>query len=255
MPMTAEPAAPFAPSAPHASPPLSVGRLLGRSFSVWFANFVPFSIVTLVFYVPSILLAAFTEQQVGSAWELLDRLLSALSQYVVTGALTSGVLVSLRGGRASTAALLGSGFRNLGAVFATGLRVGLWLVLGVVLLVVPALMWYCALFVAVPAAVAEPGLGSSADALQRSRELTDGSRWQIFAAAVVVIVTTFLLFFLAGAAGALAEPLGPRVVAVLVAVVVALAGTLGACTAAVAYHDLRTAREGVSTEDLAKVFE
>jgi hypothetical protein len=37
--------------------------------------------------------------------------------------------------------------------------------------------------------------------------------------------------------------------------IVTLASPLGACAAAVAYHDLRVAKEGVDTAALVKVFE
>jgi hypothetical protein len=42
---------------------------------------------------------------------------------------------------------------------------------------------------------------------------------------------------------------------VIATAIVALASTLGACASAVAYHDLRLAKEGVSTAELVKVFE
>jgi uncharacterized membrane protein len=251
----APPAAPGLPSVPPAASRLSVGSVVGRSFSVWFANFVPFSIVTLAFYVPSLVLVTLAPEEGGRGWELLDRLLWAISQLLVTGALTSGVLVSLGGGRASAGALLGSGFRNMGAVFATGFRVGLWLLLGAVLLVVPAIVWYCALFVAVPAVVVETNLESSADALQRSRDLTQGSRWAVFAVVLVVTVATVLVTVAAALAAVFVEGVPHPIPVLLATAAIALASTLSACAAAVAYHDLRTSREGVATADLAKVFE
>ncbi len=242
---------------PAAAPPrqrLQVGRVVGRSFSVWRRNLVPFSIVTLFFHLPVLALAATMPDDPGPAHRLLDQLLSAAAQLLVTGALTSGVIVSLGGGRASVRALLRSGVDGFGTVFVTGLRVGLWVLLGVILLVVPAIAWYCALFVAVPAALSEPGLGSSADALRRSRELTEGNRWAILAVALTMAVVTASGALAAGVAVAVAAV--PRAAALLlVSVVVALARTLLACSAAVAYHDLRAAREGVSPSDLAKVFE
>jgi len=237
--------------------PFSAGSVIGRSFTVWFANFLPFSLVTLAVHAPVLVLAAAMPAEAGPGWGLVVRLLSSLAQLVVTGALTFGVLESLRGGRAPVGALFGTGFRRMGWVFAVSFRVGLWILLGTILLVVPAIVWYCAPFVAVPAGVVETGLGSSADALQRSRDLTRGDRWGIFAVAVVAfLVTLAFLFLVAGGAMAVLVQRLPSPLPVVVATaVVALASSFGACAAAVAYHDLRVAKEGVATADLVRVFE
>jgi hypothetical protein len=248
-------ALPPVPVAPTGAPAFSAGAVIGRSFSAWLANFVPFSIVTLVVYVPVLVLAAFMPDEAGPGWSLADRLLTGLAGLVATGALTYGVLESLRGGRVSVGVLFGTGFRQMGAVFAVSFRVGLWMILGTVLLVVPALVWYCALFVAVPAVVVEAKLSSSADALTRSRELTKGSRWGIFAVVLVVFVVTVAAVTVAGALAAFAQALPQPVPVVIATAIVALASTLGACASAVAYHDLRLAKEGVSTAELVKVFE
>lgn len=246
---------PPVPAAAPLAPGFSAGAVIGRSFSVWLANFVPFSIVTLVVYVPVLALAAFMPDEGGPAWNIADRLLSGLAGLVVTGALTYGVLESLRGGRASAGALFGTGFRQMGTVFVVSFRVGLWMILGTLLLVVPALVWYCALFVAVPAAVVETKLPGSADALRRSRELTKGSRWGILAVVLVVAVVTIASVGVAGLLAAFVPALPQPVSVVFATAIVALASTLGACASAVAYHDLRLAKEGVSTADLVKVFE
>lgn len=237
------------------TPSFSVGGVIGRSFSVWFRNFLPFSLVTLVVYVPVFALVAAAPEG-GPGWDLVIRLLSALADLVITGALTFGVLESLRGGRASVGELFRKGFGKMGTVFVVSFRTGLWLVLGTVLLVIPGIVWYCALFVAVPAAVVEDRLGSSADALARSRALTMGHRWGIFAVMLVVFGVTLVVTMVAGVIAAL----GGVVVAswaqlLFVTALIALLSALGASAHAVAYHDLRVEKEGVATDDLVKVFE
>jgi hypothetical protein len=252
------------PAVPRSPPPLpavspmlsfSAGGVIGRSFSVWLRNFLPFSLVTLVVYVPVFALVAAVPEG-GSGWDLVTRLLSALADLVISGALTFGVLESLRGGRASVGALFRKGFGKMGTVFVVSFRTGLWLVLGTILLVVPAIVWYCALFVAVPAAVVEDRLASSADALARSRALTKGHRWGIFAVMLVVFAVTVVGTLVAGVVLSL---LGAVVAAwaqvLLVTALIALLSSLGASAHAVAYHDLRVEKEGVATDDLVKVFE
>lgn len=248
-------APPPVPAVSPTAPAFSAGAVIGKSFSVWFGSFVPFSIVTLAVYSPVLVFAAITPAEQGPGWQLGSAVLSFLAQLVVIGALTYGVLESLRGGRPPVGALFGTGFRKMGWVFATSFRVGLWMLLGFVLLVVPAFMWYSALFVAVPAVVAEPNLDSSADALARSRALTKGSRWGIFAVVLVAFAVGFASTAIAGVLGALAGALPHPIPVLLATVLTALASSFSACAAAVAYHDLRVAKEGVATADLVKVFE
>lgn len=248
-----ETTAPITAPTPVAAPAFSAGSVIGRSFSIWFRNFVPFSIVTLVVHVPVLVLAGLAPLEGGPGWNVADRLLSGLASLVVTGALTYGVIASLRGGRAGLGTLFSAGFGKMGSVFAASFRMGLWLLLGTVLLVVPAIVWYCGLYVAVPVAVVEDV--DSSDALERSRTLTKGHRWAIFAVVAVVFVVTILLASASGALVVLLEAVPHPIPVLLAATIIALVTAFGACAAAVAYHDLRVAKEGVTTEQLAKVFE
>lgn len=244
-----------APYAPPGTPAFSTGGVIGRAFSVWFRNFVAFSLVALVVYLPVLVLAPLTPGDAGAGWALLDRLLSGLAGLVVTGALTYGVLRSLDGGRVGIGALFRVGFRKMGWVFLVSFAVGLWVLLGAILLVVPGIIWYCGLYAAIPAVVVEADLGVSG-ALARSRSLTKGHRWSIFAVVLVVFVVTAVAAAGGGVLVALAaRALSPAVAALLVTVVIVLASSFGACASAVAYHDLRVEKEGIATADLVKVFE
>ncbi len=244
---------------PSSAPPpaarrFSAGDVIGRSFSVWFRNFVPFSIVALAVNVPVFALTALAPAGEGSALELLDRIVSSLAGLVVTGALTYGVLQALRGTPVPVGALFGKGFAKLGSVLLVSIGFGLAVFVGLVLLVIPGLVALAALYVAVPAVVVEPvGPG---EALGRSRALTKGSRWGVFVVALVVGLVTVVAVAVATnvilyGASALPHPIAPLVSTVILV----LASPLSACATAVAYHDLRVAKEGVDTEALVKVFE
>jgi hypothetical protein len=239
------------------SRPFTAGAVIGRSFSTWFRNLVPFSIVTLLVNVPVFAIEAIVAPGPSgeSGWGVVPaRFVSALANLVVTAALTYGVLQSLRGETVPLGRLLGSGFSKMGSVLLVSIGFGLIVFLGFVLLVVPGVIALCALYVAVPAVVVEdvgPG-----EALGRSRTLTKGSRWSILAVALVVGVVTFVAAAAAGALVALGVSALPHPVpALLSTAIVALLTPLGACAAAVAYHDLRVAKEGVDTATLVKVFE
>ena len=257
-----------APSLPPASPaplerPFSAGEVIGRSFSVWLRNFVPFSVVTLAINVPLFVLAAIAPLDAGPAWSLLLNLVSGLAELVVAGALTYGVLEGLRGSRVPLGTLLRTGFAKLWRVFVVSFGVGIRVFLGTLLLVIPGIVLFCRLYVAIPAAVVEPI--DATDAIGRSRTLTEGSRWGIFLVVLVAFLVTLVAAILvgllvggiAGVLLALGDPaLGPRVFAVLGTVIRTLVWTpLPACASAVAYHDLRVAKEGVDTSALVKVFE
>jgi hypothetical protein len=245
----------------HAPPPpgpagsaLSVGEVVGRSFSIWLRNLVPFTVVTLVVNVPVFVLTVVFVQDGASWWKLALDVVSLVVNLVATGALTFAVLQSLDGSRVGVGAALGKGLSRLWVVLVVSLEYGLVVLVGVALLVVPGVIAMCALFVAVPAVVVEP-LGATA-ALARSRALTKGSRWSILAVVLVVFVFSNLVVAASPSVVSLAASALPRPLpALLGAVITALAATLGNTAPAVAYHDLRVAKEGVDTAALVKVFE
>jgi membrane-anchored glycerophosphoryl diester phosphodiesterase (GDPDase) len=147
----------------------------------------------------------------------------------------------------------------IGIAIVTGFAV----MVGIILLIVPGIMVYVALIVAVPALVEERrGVFGS---IRRSRDLTRGSRWLIFLLAilfyVVAIVFSTLLNTIAGVSmfgPNLADPANlPN--AALAGLAGAIAQSLTAVFTAVMvaslYVELRTVKEGASREVLAGIFE
>jgi hypothetical protein len=114
--------------------------------------------------------------------------------------------------------------------------------------------WY---WMAVPVIVIE-GI-SGQEAMDRSKSLSEGSRWPILGIALVlgvlaILVAIALTAVLAvaglGARGGL-SPLGNLLLEVLNVPVLCL----GAVAPAVGYHALRAGKEGVDLEELLSVFE
>ncbi len=234
----------------------SAGAVIGRSFSLWFRNFVPFAIVSLVVEIPVFLLVALSPAEPGGGAPAgaLVNLVSTLADLVVTGALTYGVLEGLRGTRAPVGALLRKGFAKFGPVLLVAIAYGFVVLLGFVLLVVPGIIALCALYVALPAVVVED-VGPGA-ALGRSRALTKGSRWGILVIFLALAVVGVAVVTASGALAAIVGAALPHPYPALIATaLMVLVTPLHACGAAVAYHDLRVAKEGISTADLVKVFE
>src|SRR5512133_4263568 len=87
---------PPAPPAP-AGRPFSVGDVIARSFSVWFANFLPFSLVTLAVNIPVFLMVAFAPEEAPQGLDRLVGFVSSFADLLVLGALTHGVLQALNG--------------------------------------------------------------------------------------------------------------------------------------------------------------
>ena len=118
-------------------------------------------------------------------------------------------------------------------------------------LVIPAFIVMAMLYVAMPACVVER-LGPI-KSTGRSAQLTKGYRWRVFGLLfVIIVVGAIIQGLLAGLVSAMAG----RVVAQLVVLVWnAVFGAFNATVVVVAYRDLRVAKEGVDTDQIASVFD
>lgn len=222
----------------------TVQLLLVRTARVWLRHLVAFTLVGLVLDLPIAaveLRGPLPKDDLTAAWLYL--LLMWFLRILATAALSLGVLRSLSGDRPTVADMLATPARHLWPVFAVaGLYSGL-VALGLTL-VAPGLFVLVAGYLAIPAVMAEPDMGTEA-ALRRSFVLTEGHRWKLLAA--------FALLFGVEQLGAVVAtwvmdgPLAawrPAGVGVLLAVDALLGGLTG-CSFAVAYHDLR-AEKGMS---------
>jgi hypothetical protein len=257
-----------------------VGRVLGRTFSIWFRNLVPFTTISVVVHAPlvvwAVLLLRDDEAPMAGqeAWDAVEGILAGVLGIVLTAALTFGVVQHLRGKPASFGATVGTGLRRLFPALGAGALAGVLTFLpmiavlllgfatesyGLFLLAIPALvltlMIQAALWVTVPAAVVErPGVGG---ALRRSTALTRGSRWRVFGINVVLGAIGMALTLALGVP-VTEDPTWEdvrRTMVVNVVLTVLVAGPWSAVASAVGYHDLRVGKEGADVEDLARVFE
>ncbi len=246
---------------PAGAPAFSPGGVIGRSFSVWVRNLVPFSLLLLALHLPNLLVTLAAGPPPGpggaagtyGAFTFGNAILSGLLGIVATGGITFGVLRSLDGRRSGAGALLGFGFRKIWPVFVVSLNASVRIFLWSMLFVVPGIVALCGLFVAVPARVAEPNLDSG-EALEKSRALTRGHRLSIFLVVVVFWIVNVGTTVVVAALG-VRSVLPFTLYAVLLWALSGIVGALWATAAGVAYHDLRVDKEGVDTAKLAAVFE
>src|SRR5688572_30495752 len=138
--------------------------------------------------------------------------------------------------------LFRSAFQVLGPVILAGIIVGIGVVIGFILLVVPGLILLTIWAVTIPSVVLERK--SPIEALGRSRELVKGHGWQVFGVLVVLFilqlaVTAILVGVLAGIGDFAGAVIGSLIATVLIAPLAAIAAT-------VIYLQLRQMKEGTA---------
>jgi hypothetical protein len=249
----------------------TVGAVIGKSFSIWGRKLPTLLVIMVVVYTPFIAYKAL--QVVGEpfqpeTWQSGVEMAGALLlSFIAQAAVIYAVLQELRAepvrvGESLRVALvrflpvLGVTLVMLVCIAVGGAIMGLGAVLGgpvVFLILLPlGLFWFgylmCALWVTVPAVVVErAGIG----ALGRSFELTKGHKWRILGILAILLAVQWALSFVVVFAAIASVKVG----IVLEVGASLLIGALTATAAAVGYHDLRRAKEGVGVEDLLQVFE
>jgi hypothetical protein len=232
-----------------------IGRVFSQAFSVLSRNLLPFCIVTAIAALPYLLIMDNNTRIADSGTRagmsvlgfIIMMVLNALSQAIILYA----AFEDMRGRSANMVESLRVGLSRFLPVIGTALLVGLLTMLAGLALVIPAFIVMAMLFVAMPACVVER-LGPVAS-LGRSADLTKGNRWKIFGLWILVfVVGAIIQTMLTG----LATALGGRLVGEIVLLAwTAVFGAFSAVVAVVAYRDLRVAKEGVNTDQIASVFD
>lgn len=231
----------------------SIGGVLAKGFRTLFRNFASFMLMALLFLlVPAVLtLLMGPPQDPFGGGQVLLTVIQALFGYLLTAALVYGTIQSLRSGSVSLGAAIAGGLQTFLPVIAVAIVVGLAVGVGLVLLVVPGFIVLTILWVAIPAAVVErPGVGG---ALRRSAELTKGYRWQVFAIVIIIGLLQIAVGAIVGSAFQFA--VGFFGLTLIGWVVNAFMTALNAVMISVGYHDLRIAKEGGDTGQIAQVFD
>lgn len=238
---------------------ITVGGLVGTTLAVWWRNAFKFAGLTLLLLIPVFVLgigAAITvgrlgaEGIAGSAWMgFLPAILVMVTMLVSMGSLTYGAVQHLAERPVRFGEMLAVGFRRALPVLAAGVVLYVIVIAGTFLLVVPGIILGCALSVVIPAVVVER-CGPIA-ALKRSWELTREHRFAIFASWFVM----WLVLLGINAALQITMKLLGELAVFLTLPVGLFMMALPVLMPAVAYHDLRAAKEGTASEELARVFE
>lgn len=246
------------------------GRVLARTFSTLFRNILPFGLLALVLTSPTFIYMILTlsghglEQGAQSPLEgIVLFVVDFLLGYLVTAALVYGTIQDLRHEKVSIGECFSNGLSMMFPVVGVAIVSGLLTGLAALALIIPGIIVAIMLWVAIPVAVIERrGLES----LPRSSDLTRGYRWRIFFLLLLLLVIFFGIGLIVGAVSAAISMtdmnsgpgFSPSAVTGLLTtqwVFSAFLSALTAVLAAVSYHDLRVAKEGADTEQIAAVFD
>ena len=257
------------PASRFAEGDFRIGRALARSFRVLSRNFLIFVVVSTVALLPMYLIlqaaasdpdvyarAATPEAELQAALRVLGwtglavvvgLVFSTLSQAIVL----YGAFQDMLGRRVDLEASMRVGLRRFLPIMGVALASTLLTLLGFIALVVPGLIVFTRWAVVMPACIVDRlGVDSS---LRRSAELTRGHRWKIFGMLVLLVVADLIVDnVIDQALGAVAGS-----IPVLAGHVIwgGIWGAFYAIFAVVLYHDLRVAKDGVDTTEIAAVFE
>ena len=239
-----------------------IGRVVSKTLEVFSRNIVTFTLIAGIVQLP--LLVDFGMEQFGQAsgeaptrlGQLNRQLLSSFLDMVFSGLSTAvilqGALQFMRGrSRNVRESFTTAGSRILpllGVILLTA--VGEFL--GFLLLIVPGIVLMMMWSVVVPVTIVEGA--SPSRSLARSRELTKGCLWKIFA----ILFAGFLclgggLYLVWGVTVALGMGLWEYIG--LMWVYYALSGGVCGVLYAVIYYYLRVAKEGVDVDQIAAVFD
>jgi hypothetical protein len=259
---------------------LRIGPVLSRAWSVLFGNFLMFSVVSGIAALPWLLLPQpsavdadnpFANLRLVLFVTFLAIVLIVLSQAIVF----YGAIQDMRRRPVNLAEGLKIGLRRFFPLVGLAVVVilpllALALMVAVVVGIVPDLI-YASPLIAIPVGVllliwsmgtpvcVVERLGPFRS-LSRSRALTKGHLWKILGLFLVTVIPAVIVGLILGAAMGIAGVLSPGsgLSAALQAITLlwnAIWSAYFAVVIAVAYHDLRVAKEGIDTDQIAAVFE
>jgi hypothetical protein len=239
------------------------GNVVSRTFNTIGANLGVFlGLGILLSFLPDAALALMRNALgwTSPAAQNLTNLPSNLVGIILTGAVISGSLASFAGRPVSFAGCLNDGLRNFGGLFVVGLLTGLGVIGGLILLIVPGLIWLTAWSVAGPAWVAERG-GYTA-AIGRSLRLTRGHRWPIFGLIVITFLMLLIIAMVFGALSVVIHPLLPQAWSpdaldeVVISPLLVMAFMIIVATGGAAiYYELPGTKAGAAAESVAATFD
>jgi len=242
-----------------------VGSVLSTSLAVYGRNFISFTIVALALQLPVLALQLFlnplsdpTVPNPAAAnpggflgYLGLVMLAGALCNGLTTATLVYGSVQDLRGQRASIGDCFSQAMTVVVPIVLAALVYSILVSLGMLLLLIPGLIILVTYWLYAPAIVVERlGVGG---AFTRSADLTRGKRWPIFGLMLIYGVILYAVSFgVMLVFGVMAGFVGLTIVTFALNTVVGASISIGS---GVTYFLLRSDKEGVDIDQIAKVFD
>jgi len=244
-----------------------LGHVVGRTFASIGQNWLVFLVLSLVLVgLPSLVsgygqtLGGMTSPPYnGVGFVMIGGLFSIVGGIILQGTVVFATVSGFNGKPIDIVGAISVGLRFFFPLLGLGILMSLGMMLGFLLLFVPGLILMVMWVVSAPALVIEKrGVMAS---FQRSRDLTRGNRWMIFALLVIYsILSGILSWSLTGLGVAMGGTFATAntvwlVAMVLTPLVAVLSGVVSAAGVAAIYYELRRVKEGVSSDQVAAVFD
>jgi len=234
-----------------------VGDVLGRTFSILGRNLVPFLVIAAVAAIPHLFLdrtaissmPGMSSQMIfQSGWSLI---IGGLVQILTQAVILHAAFQDMLGRPIRIGDSVRVGFSRFLPILGLSILLGFGIVVGLLFVIIPGVILLVMWSVALPACVVEAQ--GPVGSLGRSIELTKGHRWKIFGLLFLIWLVSMILSFALGATGAMVAGhyglLGAQFI------IQTVLGAFRAILVIVIYRDLRVAKEGIGTEQIAAVFD
>ena len=245
--------------------PMSAGRILDRSLKLYSRHWSLLLGISAVLTLPLaaagigieyIMQAAVRLENIPIAGlaGLLYLLLLSLQGFVIfpwaQGASTYAISECYLNREVSIGQAIGFGWSRLGTLFNVSVSVGLRLIIGLLLFIIPGIVWACSYVAAMPAVIIE---GCKAkDGMRRSRELAKGRRWSVFAILITIwllsLVVTASIYFAVDVTLGMNTTIGTMTLNIASQGVTIFLMPLGVIAATLLYYDFRIRKEGFDLE-------
>ncbi len=256
--------------------PMSVGQILDRTFTLYRRNFLHYIAIVAVAVVPFRVLLylamVLVDDMVGMAENeaqsalavmmivtgIIGMIIAAIAQALARAALLRAVSGSYLGEDVSLGQAYRKALPRLWSILVAGFLVGIITWLGLLLLIVPGVIFAAAFALTIPGIVVED-LGAT-EGMGRSWHLTRGNRSKVLGLLLLVWLIGLVVGATLGFAGGfVAAPLaqmndyvGSVVEDLFSMVAIVLTTPIGATATILLYYDLRIRKEGFDLEMLAE---
>lgn len=245
--------------------PMTTGMILDRSFRLYAQNFSLMIGLTAIVQLPIMIftvgmpLLQGANPLVGVLAALVGLIALAISGLIVTpwvtASATKAVSERFLGNQIAVMSALKFGGRYILRLVLIQLVVTLIVFVGMLLCVVPGIIWALSYSLVIPVAVLENS-SSGGIIRQRSWDLVKGSRWKVFAVLAIIVVAQVLLslsgsFFIQlfyGSVSGTGQALG----GIISSVAGLLTFPLQPIAVTLLYYDLRIRKEGFDLEMLSQ---